>query len=92
MVAVGFCDGVVFGLCKMFLLTAYFQFLLLSWKMRFSGKTRWRMWQSPDGEWLEWFWVVKIRIKVFEKFFGVEYNSLKPLKQLKPLTTIEKHR
>jgi hypothetical protein len=49
------------------------------------------VWQSPYGEWLEWFWVVKYRIKVSEKFFDSTYNSLKPLKLLQPLTTIEKH-
>ena len=48
----------------------------------------------PDGEWfewiewIEWFWVVGMRIKVFEKFFDTKYNSLKPLKPLQPLTTI----
>ena len=92
MLAVEFCDGVVFGLCKTFLLTAYIQFLLLSWKMRFSGKPRWCLWQSPDGEWLEWFWSFKTEQKVFEKFFDSKYNSLKLLKLLKLLTTIEKHR
>jgi hypothetical protein len=50
------------------------------------------MWQSPDGEWFVWFWSFKTEQKVFEKFFGAEYNFQKPLKLLKLLTTIEKHR
>ena len=49
------------------------------------------MWQSPDGEWFEWFWSFKTEQKVFEKFFGAEYNFQKPLKLLKLLTTIGKH-
>jgi hypothetical protein len=61
-------------------------------KVPFGGKPRSGVWQTPDGEWFEWFWSFKTEQKVFEKFLGAEYNSLKPLKPLKPHTTIGKHR
>ena len=50
------------------------------------------MWQTPDGEWFEWFWSFKTEQKVFEKLFGAQYNFQKPLNLLKLLTTIGKHR
>ena len=49
------------------------------------------MWQTPDGEWFEWFWSFKTEQEVFGKFFDAKYNSLKPLKPLKLHTTIGKH-
>ena len=50
------------------------------------------MWQTPDGEWFEWFWSFKTEQKVFEKFFGAEYNFVKLHKLHKLHTTIGKHR
>ena len=42
-------------------------------------------------EWFEWFRSVIQGIQIFIIFFGVEYNFLKLLKLLKPLTTIDNH-